>query len=70
MVYIPAWRYLIDVNEDEKETGLGYDSNEDANDLSNIDDEMQVARIFKNFVEFETKIKKKYQKRYQDSLHT
>ena len=34
---------LFDANEDDKETGLGYDSNEDADELNDIDDEMQMA---------------------------
>ena len=38
---------LTDVAEDEQETGLGDDSNEDANKLNAIDDEIQTTRMFR-----------------------
>ena len=38
---------LTDVAEDEQETRLGYDSNEDADELNDIDDAMKTARIFR-----------------------
>ncbi len=38
---------LTNLAEDKNETGLGYDSNEDANKLNHIDDEMPTAMMFK-----------------------
>ena len=34
------------MSEDEKETGLGYDSNDDANEVVHIDTEVNLPRLF------------------------
>ena len=39
--------FMGDVSEENRETGAGYDSNEDANEVQDIDDEMHMATLFK-----------------------
>ena len=39
--------FMGDVSEEDQETGAGYDINEDANEVQDIDDEMHMAKLFK-----------------------
>ena len=39
--------FIVDVQEDDVETGAGYDSDGNADELNDIDDEMHMARMFK-----------------------
>ena len=38
---------LHEVSEDERETGLGYDSNSDANEVKGIDDKASLVQLFR-----------------------
>ena len=40
-------RYIVDTDEDKRQTGLGYHSNEDTDMLNDIDDEMQMVKMCK-----------------------
>ena len=42
-----AGDFLSDVSEDNRETGLGYDSDENADELKEMDNEMHMATLFK-----------------------
>ena len=39
--------FMGDVSEEVRETGVGYDSNEDANEVQDIDDEIHMVNLFK-----------------------
>ena len=59
---------LTDVAEDEQETGLGDDSNEDANKLNAIDDEIQTTRMFRLMIITEHESNEDIEVSYKNSV--